>query len=184
MWEVICCFEGHTPLEEDVSTRQHSHMICGNVKLVVFEPRHLSCWSAVWRPADDCNIFSLLYCHVCRMLDEAPVHLWNHNTCLIASCTNVTTVVWFKHFGVFLRRGLSTITLIIAHISRKLPPPHMDIWFCNADIYSMIYYQLREEMLDETWLTLSGWMLHSDTSLRHPWSRSWKQSHKQKLYAV
>lgn len=71
----------HTPLEKEISTGKYSYMLSWNEKLVVFEPGHLSCWSAVWWPAGNCNISSLLHCHVCRMLDEVPVHVWN-KTCM------------------------------------------------------------------------------------------------------
>lgn len=66
-------------MKEEVSSRQHSYMSCGSEKLVVFEPGDLSCWSAVWRPAGDCNIFSSLHCQVCGLLDETPVHLWKQS---------------------------------------------------------------------------------------------------------
>lgn len=69
-------------MEKEVSIGQHSHMICGSERLVVFEPGHLGYWSAVWRPAGDCNIFSSLHRQVCGMLDETPVHLWKHNICI------------------------------------------------------------------------------------------------------
>lgn len=70
----------YTPAEEEISTGQQSHMSFKGKKLVVFEPGYLSCWSAVWRPAGDCNIFSFHHCHVCWLLDETPVHFCKHNT--------------------------------------------------------------------------------------------------------
>lgn len=72
----------HTPVKEEVSTGQHSAVSCGREKLVVFEPGHLGCWPAVWRPAGDCNVFSSLRRQVCGLLDETPVHLWKHNMCV------------------------------------------------------------------------------------------------------
>lgn len=67
-------------MEEEVSTGQQRLVRSGGEKLVVFEPGHLSCRSAVRRPAGDCDVFSSLHRLVDGLLDEAPVHFWKDNS--------------------------------------------------------------------------------------------------------
>lgn len=70
--------ETHTnkPVEEKVPNWQQGYVSCGCEDLVVFEPGNLSCWSAVWRSAGDCNVLASLHCQVFGLLLKTPVHLW------------------------------------------------------------------------------------------------------------